>query len=399
MDSPIDVSCDGRLTWLGAVPCEQIKGRFMPKSGSCASGDGMVRLCFRNEVRVRFAKYEVFHYTIDGYHDDGPPALDQIVEACRLIEEGLQAGNKVVVFCPEGNAFVSHRSFSALCTAAHSILFREGKASEAAAPWQLPEGAYGEDKLGFTSHSWASKQGPVPPRSLTLRACLDALELGRDRGWLDIDKFNSQNYCDLWLQYDLTWVVPGAIQVLGDPMSTVFDPDPATVQLLEARDTGAADGQNPKDFASAFLADRVKLIVRLNKPSEPGLERSYNPAVFQKHGIGCLDCSYHDINGGVPSKEIIKKVVRKCSEMEEDNDESGVIAFHCKAGFGRSIAMAATWMVYKYDITGHLALAWTRIARPGSITTPQQASYLYSLSGRESVEQDMAKAVSCCAIS
>merc|ERR1719223_113514 len=84
-----------------------------------------------------------------------------------------------------------------------------------------------------------------------------------------------------------------------------------------------------------------------------------------------------------------KKVLRKCSEMEEDNDESGVIAFHCKAGFGRSIAMAATWMVYKYDIAGHLALAWTRIARPGSITTPQQASYLYSLSGRESVEQDM----------
>jgi protein-tyrosine phosphatase len=341
----------------------------------------------------------VFHYTVDGYHDDGPPALDQIVEACRLIEEGIQAGNKVLVFCPEGDDLVSHRSFSALCTSAHRIIFCKGKASEAAAPWQLPEGSTQDGKLGFMAYSWASKQGTVPPRSLSLRACLDALELGRDQGWLDADKFDGQNYCDLWRQYDLTWLVPGAIQVLGDPMSTIVDPDPATVKLLEAQNTDATDGQRPKDFASAFVADNVKLIVRLNKPSEPGLKKSYDPAVFRKHGIGCLDCSYEDINGGVPSKEIIKKVVTKCLETEVDTGESSVIAFHCKAGFGRSIAVAATWMAYKYDIAGDLALAWSRITRPGSITTPQQVSYLRAMTGRDSIDQDIAKAGSCCAIS
>jgi len=398
MDSPIDVYSDGKLLWVRAVKCEQTQGRFTPMPGSLASGDGVVQLCFRNEDRVRQAKYQVLHYTIDGYHDDGPPALDQIVEACRLIEEGMRTGNKVVVFCPEGNSFVPHQSFSALCTAAHSILFRKGKASEAAAPWQLREGA-AEDKLGFMSYSWASKQGPVPPRSLSLRTCLDALELGREQGWLDTDKFDSKKYCDLWNQYDLTWVVPGAIQVLADPMSTVVDPDPATVELLEAQDTGVTDGKRPKDFASAFVADNVKLIVRLNKFPEPGLKNSYDPAVFRKHGISCLDCSYEDINGGVPSKGIIKRVVMKCLETEVDNGESSVIAFHCKAGFGRSVAIALTWMAYKYDIAGELALAWCRITRPGSITTPKQAAFLRAMSGRESIDQDMAKAASCCSIS
>ena len=38
------------------------------------------------------------------YHDDGPPALDQIVEACRLIHEKLEANKKVLVIAPSGDA-------------------------------------------------------------------------------------------------------------------------------------------------------------------------------------------------------------------------------------------------------------------------------------------------------
>lgn len=387
-----EVYPENQLIWADAVPCEKSSAGYRPKSdlGAPFDSSDALRICFLNEDRLRCARYEILHYNIKDYHDDGPPALDQIVEACRLIEDGLQAKRQVVVYVPEGAQFKGHRSFSALCVAAHRVLARREGAAQAIAPWQT--GGPAGSSVAFFVNSWASKKMTAPKRSLTLELCVRTIEVARDRGWIDLASFDSSKYLDLWRQYDLSWIVPGELQVLGDPVSTVEDPDPATVGTIEPQ-----EGKDKPSFVSYFLENSVKLIIRLNLMSEPGLKKSYEPAVFTKHSISCLDASYDDINGGVPSKQILKKILAKCGEFASENQKAAV-AFHCKAGFGRSVVCAATWLIYHHDLPGEVAYTWSRLCRPGSITTPQQAQFLQGLQGKSGVEEDVLKPEGCCTV-
>jgi len=385
-----EVYPNGQLAWAGSTPCDFSRGFYTPTPGALPALSGEVRtLCFLNEVRVRNGKYNILHYKISDYHDDGPPALDQLVEACRLIEEALKTGQQVVVYCPDGQPHFSQRCFSALCVAAHRILVRGEGAKAAAAPWMSSQPS--AQDLGFFAYSWASRAKGSPPRTLAFETCLEALELACGRGWLDFASFDSKKYWDLWKMYDLSVIVPGDILVLGDPMSTIIDPDPSTVSLLVPKN---GDSQE-LSFASLFDQEGVKLLVRLNLASEPGLKRSYDPAVFTKRGMAFTDASYDDVNGGVPPASNIKKIVAKCRELSEA-DAKGAAAFHCKAGFGRSVACAAVWMAYKHDIPGGVAFAWSRMCRPGSITTPQQAKFLQGLAGRDDIEEKLLKPPACC---
>mmetsp|Transcript_12146 Transcript_12146/g.27556 ORF Transcript_12146/g.27556 Transcript_12146/m.27556 type:complete len:399 (-) Transcript_12146:131-1327(-) len=393
-----EVYPDNQLIWADAVPCGTTGSTFVPKAELQApfNSQDALCICFLNEANMRCSRYEILHYTVTDYHDDGPPALDQIVEACRLIEEGLKANKQVVVYVPEGAKQDSHRRFSALCVAAHRVLVRGETAAQAAAPWQTGSPAEGNG-LSFYINSWAHKRMPAPPRALPMLLFLQTLETMRTRGWLDMS-FDTKEYLSLWRQYDLSWMVPGEIQVLGDPVSTVMDPDPATISSIEPKE--AKEGEKPSpSFVSYFQEHSVKLLVRLNLMSEPGLRKSYDAEVFTKHSIDCLDASYDDINGGVPSKQVLRNILTKCTEVKADN-EKAVTAFHCKAGFGRSVVCALTWLIYRYDLPGDVAFAWSRMCRPGSITTPQQARFLMGLKGKAPLE-DMVKTSeepSCCAV-
>ncbi|CAK9097088.1 unnamed protein product [Durusdinium trenchii] len=113
------VSVGPELQWADEVVCEKVDGKAQDLAGEAEV------ICLLNESRVRNAKYDVPHYVVEGYyHDDGPPALDQIVEACRLIHEKLQAKKKVLVIAPAGTEYKSHRHFSGLCTAAYPLLMQ-----------------------------------------------------------------------------------------------------------------------------------------------------------------------------------------------------------------------------------------------------------------------------------
>ena len=366
------------LRWADGVNCETSNGILQPKATDLA-GEAEV-LCFLNEARVRKGEYDVPHYTVKGYyHDDGPPTLDQIVEACRLIHEKLEVNKKVLVIAPSGSEFLSHRPFSALCVAAYPLLMKNASAEAALAPWATSV------DLGFRPHSWASVHKPPPSGKLSLKTCLDSLDMALRQKWLDVDAFNAEATTDLCARWDASWVIPGEILLMADPMTTVLDPDPATASHLT--------GPTEPNFTDWFRSLKVTTLVRLNKNGESGLEKSYDASQFTDCGMSHVQAAYDDTGGGVPSKEILKKVMDGCSSV----GENAAVAFHCKAGFGRSGVCAAVLAIHKYDLPGELMLAWLRICRPGTITTMNQTRFLQSLQGRASVEKQM-KPDECCSI-
>jgi len=369
----------GELSWSDDVACKS-GDPFEPSDGVLPDSTGS-RLCFLNESRTRFAKYEIFGYTMSGYRDDGPPAIDQIVEACRIIDEALESKKTVVVFVPSGDKFVSHRAFSALCTAAHRVLMRGESGAAASEPWT-------DMNLGFLTHSWSSQKKPEPARGgpLSLRNCLDAIEFANKQGWIDIKTYEPLDFSRKWRKYDVSWVIPAEIQLAADFMTTVLDPDPATCKHLE----------HPVEdsYLGLFKAENVKYVVRMNLSTEPGLKKSYDVDFLKRNEITHLDLPYNDIGGGVPNKEVAEKLIATCGETAK-----GIVTtVHCKAGFGRSAVMAALLIVYRYNVSGELILPWLRICRPGSITTPQQARFLQSMTCRADVEKFIAPQA-CCALS
>jgi len=205
------------------------------------------------------------------------------------------------------------------------------------------------------------------------------------RKWLDVDAFNAKATTDLCARWDASWVIPGEILLMADPMTTVLDPDPATASHLT--------GPTEPNFTDWFRSLKVTTLVRLNKNGESGLEKSYDASQFTDCGMSHVQAAYDDTGGGVPSKEILKKVIDGCSSA----GENAAVAFHCKAGFGRSGVCAAVLAIHKYDLPGELMLGWLRICRPGTITTMNQTRFLQSLQGRVSVEKQM-KPDECCSI-
>jgi len=362
------------LRWSDEVGCIQDGAVWKPKVTD-ETRDVDV-LCFLNEPRVRHGLYEVPHYVVAGYyHDDGPPVLDQIMEGCRVIHDRLQAKKKVLVVCPAGQKFCSHRAFSALLTAAYPLLMMGASIDSAISPWLAND-------IGFRLHSWAQLSKPPPPRHLSLQTCLRALDMALRFQWLDVKTFDTHAFKQMCAQWDATWIIPGQILLLADPVTTTLDPDPATASELVPPAT--------PNFFSWFQSMGISQLVRLNKDNESGLAKSYDANLFQGLGMNHIQAAYDDTKGGVPPKEILQKVINGCTG-------TGGVAFHCKAGFGRSGVCAAILAIHRFDLPGELLLAWLRICRPGTITTSQQAAFLQQMRGKEDVNQQLRQTDTCCA--
>lgn len=340
---------------------------------------------------MRNARYTVEHYLLNKYLDDGPPAIDQIVEACRILSAALKSDSCLTVFCPEGTQ--SHERNSALCIAAFSALVKELSSQDAMKPW-VSNGT----EINFLSHCWAPIKKAPPPRGLLFDDCLNALLFAKKNRWLDMDSFDSAAYKRTWDKYDAIWMVPGEILLMADPMSTVTDPNPVTEKLL-LPDPAQKESSS---FISFFKGANIQLIIRLNFGTEPGLEKgTYAVNSLEAHDIEVLDIPFEDLNGGVPPVSLIKRALAKCNEVapcKQDGHSDGAIAFHCKSGFGRSVVMATLLLVQRFDLPGRLALAWARMCRPGAITTLDQAKFLQKIQGAADLEVLLSK-TGCCTLS
>jgi cell division cycle 14 len=113
----------------------------------------------------------------------------------------------------------------------------------------------------------------------------------------------------------------------------------------------------PEMYVSYFHSHNVTDVIRLNN-------KVYNASRFTNAGIAHHDLYF--IDGSVPTDAILRRFLHIC-EMA-----SGAVAVHCKAGLGRTGTLIGCYLMKHYLMSAAEAIAWIRVARPGSILGPQQ---------------------------
>eukprot|EP00455_Lapot_gusevi_P048390 TRINITY_DN667_c0_g1_i4.p1 TRINITY_DN667_c0_g1~~TRINITY_DN667_c0_g1_i4.p1 ORF type:complete len:540 (-),score=222.45 TRINITY_DN667_c0_g1_i4:385-2004(-) len=123
--------------------------------------------------------------------------------------------------------------------------------------------------------------------------------------------------------------------------------------LIGPRDNPAGSAAHtPADYLDVMRHLGVSDLVRLN-------ENCYDAAPFVANGINHWDLPFPD--GNVPPPTVISSFLRICSQSK------GMVAVHCKAGLGRTGTCLASYMIYHYGWPADQAIAWIRVARPGSV--------------------------------
>lgn len=160
--------------------------------------------------------------------------------------------------------------------------------------------------------------------------------------------------------------------------------------------------QIDNDYTTWWRSNGIVQIVRVNFADEPGLHHlggSYDVRAVEHHGFAHLDVPVLDHGGGVPDTASIRYFLETCENIGEDQ----AVFIHCKGGFGRSVVMACCFLIAHYDLPGRALLGWTRIVRPGAITTPQQERFLASMSGAADLQKFILNSKGgpkkCCVIS
>ena len=101
-------------------------------------------------------------------------------------------------------------------------------------------------------------------------------------------------------------------------------------------------------------------VIRLN-------ESNYYESIYENEGIQVKDIKCSLL--GNPIENNIIEFIETCkTEIEQGN----TVAVHCKDGLALTGTMCAFYLMYKYpDFTAKKAIAWCRLARPGSIVGKQ----------------------------
>jgi len=199
------------------------------------------------------------------------------------------------------------------------------------------------------------------------------------------------------VQYDLPqvpWAREDTEKHPALPASVMLQPSPGNEDETRSVDTVCKDYQQyacssrlnpsePPSFARFLLDCGVNIVIRANFPHEKGMiTPSYDAKTLRGMGIHHCEVPFVDKEGALPRNTDAAKVVRMC---HKDVGQDGAVLIHCKGGFGRSMVLACMVVMCRYDVPGRALLGWVRMARPGSINTPEQEQFLCSLEGRNDV--------------
>jgi hypothetical protein len=128
----------------------------------------------------------------------------------------------------------------------------------------------------------------------------------------------------------------------------------------------------------------VSMVIRANFDQESGMPmKSYDAQRWKECDIGHTDIQFEDHGGGLPLPSSMASLLEIAEKMSKEL--FGAVLIHCKGGFGRSVVLCCCLAIYKYNLPGSSLLGWSRIVRPGAITTPQQEKFLLSMKGRADV--------------
>lgn len=182
--------------------------------------------------------------------------------------------------------------------------------------------------------------------NLTLLDCLRALKKAHDFGFFDFAEFDvdEYEYYEKVENGDLNWIVPGKFIAFAGPHS-------------KARTENGFPVHSPETYVPYFRENNVSTVIRLNK-------KLYSADRFRRAGFDHFDLFFTD--GSTPSDSILRRFLEICETAD------GTIAVHCKAGLGRTGTLIGCYLMRHYGFTAADAIAWLRIARPGSVIGPQQ---------------------------
>lgn len=186
----------------------------------------------------------------------------------------------------------------------------------------------------------------------TILHCLQGIEFALKVGWFSLDTFDVRDYefYERVENGDLNWIIPNKFLAFCTPKDQTLDKE-------------GYKHFSPEDYVPIFKKKNVQAVVRLNKPE-------YDTKGFTRFGIAHKDLYF--IDGTTPSEELVQKFI----SLSEKHD--GAVAVHCKAGLGRTATMIGMYVMKHYHMPAPAFIAWSRIARPGSVLGPQQ-QYLCKL--------------------
>ncbi|GLE00983.1 hypothetical protein PINS_up009780 [Pythium insidiosum] len=150
---------------------------------------------------------------------------------------------------------------------------------------------------------------------------------------------------------DVSWVTPRIVAFAG-PV------DPSD----DAEEASTRGRPSPELFVPWFLANRVALVVRLNRPR-------YRKQVFVDAGVRVVDLHFRD--GSCPNEEIVRTFLEVVTQTLAA-DDTAVVAVHCKAGLGRTGTLVACYLMHRLGFSADEAIGWLRLCRPGCVVGPQQ---------------------------
>lgn len=196
--------------------------------------------------------------------------------------------------------------------------------------------------------------------TLTLEDCIRGFYAALQQKFYQYYEFDHAEYLfyETVMSGDLNWIVPGKILAFAGPSDK-----PVHSKIYHKHP--------PKFYHHYFTDHNVTTIIRLNEPE-------YESSGFIDYGFDHHDLIFPD--GYPPTSSIAAKFIKIVDEAK------GAVAVHCYAGIGRTGTLIAAYLMARYDFTPQMAVAWTRICRPGSVIGEQQ-DWLFTKFDRCSVNK------------
>ena len=271
--------------------------------------------------------------------DFGPLNLAMLYRFCNMLNKKLKtpslASKRIVYFT---DVEVCKRTNAAFLIGSFSVLYLGRTADE----------AYVTIAIGSHTVFKPFRDASAGPSTfnLTLLDTLHAVEKASQLGFLDFRSFSVEEYehYEKVENGDINWIVPRKFLAFSSPHA-------------HSKVVNGYPMHAPEAYLPCFKRNNVTTVIRLNN-------KLYEASRFTSAGIAHHDLFF--VDGGTPDDSIVQRFLAICEKS------AGAIAVHCKAGLGRTGTLIGCFLMKHFKLTAAEAIAWTRIARPGSILGSQQ---------------------------